>query len=222
MRFKTIAAATLAMATMLGMGACGSNGGANNTTSDGKTVITFWTNATTGEGKTYFADIVKQFESTHKNVKVETQAIQDGDFDGKLQTALQDPSSAPDVFFQRGGQKLRDMVDAGQLKDITKGLDPAVKKSVGSAIDATTVDGKLYGIPYAVTPGGIWYSKDLFAKAGIEGTPTTWDELKTVSISSKTRASLRLPWAPRMRGRQAIGGIGPPCANALLMCSTRP
>ena len=179
MRVKTIAAATLAMATMLGMGACGSNGGANNTTSDGKTVITFWTNATTGEGKTYFADIVKQFESTHKNVKVETQAIQDGDFDGKLQTALQDPSSAPDVFFQRGGQKLRDMVDAGQLKDITKGLDPAVKKSVGSAIDATTVDGKLYGIPYAVTPGGIWYSKDLFAKAGIEGTPTTWDELKT-------------------------------------------
>ena len=41
MKFKTIAAATLAVATMLGMGACGSSAGAK----DDKT-ITFWHNAT--------------------------------------------------------------------------------------------------------------------------------------------------------------------------------
>ncbi|WP_137655748.1 ABC transporter substrate-binding protein [Bifidobacterium moukalabense] len=178
MKFKTIAAASLAVATMLGMGACGSNSTANKTTSDGRTIITFWHNSTTGDGKAYFADVAKQFEASHKNVKIEIQAVQNEDLDGKLQTALQDPSTSPDVFFQRGGQKLRDMVDAGQLKDITKGVDASVKKNVGSAMDSTTVDGKVYGIPYTVTPGGIWYSKDLFAKAGITDTPTTWDELK--------------------------------------------
>ena len=178
MKFKTLAAASLAVATMLGMGACGSNSTANKTTSDGKTIITFWHNSTTGDGKAYFADVAKQFEASHKNVKIEIQAVQNEDLDGKLQTALQDPSTSPDVFFQRGGQKLRDMMDAGQLKDLTKGVDASIKKNVGSAMDSTTVDGKIYGIPYTVTPGGIWYSKDLFAKAGITDTPTTWDELK--------------------------------------------
>lgn len=48
MKFKTLAAASLAVATMLGMGACGSNSTANKTTSDGKTIITFWHNSTTG------------------------------------------------------------------------------------------------------------------------------------------------------------------------------
>lgn len=48
MKFKTIAAATLAVATMLGMGACGSSAGAK----DDKT-ITFWHNATAGDGKQY-------------------------------------------------------------------------------------------------------------------------------------------------------------------------
>lgn len=54
MKFKTLAAASLAVATMLGMGACGSNSTANKTTSDGKTIITFWHNSTTGDGKAYF------------------------------------------------------------------------------------------------------------------------------------------------------------------------
>ena len=41
MKFKTLAAASLAVATMLGMGACGSNSTANKTTSDGKRLLRF-------------------------------------------------------------------------------------------------------------------------------------------------------------------------------------
>lgn len=57
MKFKTIAAATLAVATMLGMGACGPSTGAK----DDKT-ITFWHNATAGDGKQYWEDMAKAFE----------------------------------------------------------------------------------------------------------------------------------------------------------------
>lgn len=32
-------------------------------------------------------------------------------------------------------------------------------------------------MPVAVLPGGIWYSQDLFAEAGIDEVPTTIDEL---------------------------------------------
>ena len=92
MKFKTIAAATLAVATMLGMGACGSSAGAK----DDKT-ITFWHNATAGDGKQYWEDMAKAFEKK-TGVKVQIQAIQNEDFEGKLTTAMQDPASGPDVY----------------------------------------------------------------------------------------------------------------------------
>ena len=76
MKFKTIAAATLAVATMLGMGACGPSAGAK----DDKT-ITFWHNATAGDGKQYWEDLAKAFEKK-TGVKVQIQAIQNEDFEG--------------------------------------------------------------------------------------------------------------------------------------------
>ena len=103
---------------------------------------------------------------------------------------------------------MRDMVDAGQLKDITKSVDASVKQNIGSALDATTVDGKIYGVPYTVTPGGIWYSKDLFAKAGITDTPTTWDELKS-DINKLKNAGIT-PVA-----------LGPLCVSARQTCSVK-
>ena len=108
MKFKTIAAATLAVATMLGMGACGPSAGAK----DDKT-ITFWHNATAGDGKQYWEDMAKAFEKK-TGVKVQIQAIQNEDFEGKLTTAMQDPASGPDVYMTLGGAKTKDMIDAGQ------------------------------------------------------------------------------------------------------------
>ena len=57
MKFKTIAAATLAVATMLGMGACGSSTGAK----DDKT-MTLCLNETAGGGKQYWEDPAQALE----------------------------------------------------------------------------------------------------------------------------------------------------------------
>lgn len=178
MRLKSIIAVAAAAATLLSMGACG-NSSSEGSSSDGKVTLTLWHNSTTGDGKAYYENVAKEFEAKYPNVKVDIQAIQDEDFKGKIQTALQDPDSAPDIFFQRGGQEMQNMVDAGQLMDLSDVISSDVKESVGSAIDAGSIDGKVYGLPFTVTPGGMWYSKDLFKQAGIENVPTTWDELKT-------------------------------------------
>lgn len=156
MKFKTIAAATLAVATMLGMGACGSSAGAK----DDKT-ITFWHNATAGDGKQYWEDMAKAFEKK-TGVKVQIQAIQNEDFEGKLTTAMQDPASGPDVYMTLGGAKTKDMIDAGQAMDLTDKISDTVKKQMSSALESMSYDGKVYGVPVTVQPGGIWYSKDLF------------------------------------------------------------
>ena len=139
--------------------------------------MSFWHNSTTGDGKQYWEDTVAAFEKEHPNVTINVQAIQNEDMDGKLQTALASGGD-PTIFMARGGGKLADVVAADQVMDITDQISPEVKTALGDGIfSAFTVDGKIYGMPTSVLPGGMYYSKDLFAKAGITATPTTFDEL---------------------------------------------
>lgn len=172
MKLKTVAAAAIAVATLLGMGACG--GGSDK--SDSKS-FTFWHNATTGDGKKYWEDLAASFEKDHPGVTIKIQAIQNEDLAGKLQTAMQDEASAPDLYLGQGGSKTQEMIDAGQTLDLTDKISDTVKKDESTALKAATYDGKVYGVPVSVEPGGLWYSKDLFQKAGITETPTTFDEL---------------------------------------------
>jgi len=141
--------------------------------------MTFWHNSTTGPGKAYWEDTVAAFEEANPGVKISIQSVQNEDMDGKLQTALNSGDS-PDIFMARGGGKLADVVAAGQAMDLTDSLFDATRSALGeAALSAFSVDGKVYGVPTAVLPGGIYYSKDLFEQAGITGTPTTVDELST-------------------------------------------
>lgn len=173
MKLKTIAAATLAVATLIGMAGCGGSNSAN----DDKT-ITFWHNASSGDGKQYWADLAAAFEKKNPGVKIEIQAIQNEDFAGKLQTAMQDPASGPDVYMSLGGAKTKEMIDAGQSMDLTDKISDTVKTDMKTTLSAATFDSKVYGVPVSVEPGGIWYSKDLFSQAGITEAPTTFSELK--------------------------------------------
>lgn len=172
MKFKRILAAGVSAAAVLGMAACGGGG----SSADDNTIV-FWTNATAGDGRQYWEDFAAAFESEHEGVTVQIEAIQNEDYEGKLTTAMQDLSSGPDVFMTLGGQKDRDMIAAGQLMDLTDKISDTVKTQMAAALDSATYDGKIYGVPGTVQPGGIWYSKDLFAQAGITEVPTTWEEL---------------------------------------------
>jgi multiple sugar transport system substrate-binding protein/raffinose/stachyose/melibiose transport system substrate-binding protein len=139
--------------------------------------MTFWHNSTTGDGKAYWEDTVAAFEEANPGVTINIQSIQNEDMDGKLQTAL-NSGDAPDIFMARGGGKLADVVEAGQAMDLSDALTQETRDALGEAsLSAFTVDGGVYGVPTAVLPGGIYYSKDLFEQAGITETPTTVDEL---------------------------------------------
>ena len=78
---------------------------------------------------------------------------------------MQDPASGPDVYMTLGGAKTKDMIDAGQGMDLTDKISDTVKKQMSSALESMSYDGKVYGVPVTVQPGGIWYSKDLFKQA---------------------------------------------------------
>ena len=139
--------------------------------------MSFWHNATTGPGKAYWEEVTAAYTEENPHVTWDIQVIQNEDMDGRLQTAL-NSGDAPDLFMARGGGKLADMVEAQQIMDITDVISDETRTAYGEGIVNTfNVDGKVYGLPTSLLPGGIYYSKDLFEAAGIEGTPTTMEEL---------------------------------------------
>lgn len=192
---RRTACVAVAAGVLLTAAACGSSSNNNATTGNGgnssgpaqAVTMTLWTNATTGPGTKFFSDTVKSFEAANPGVTIKVQTVQNEDLDGKLQTALQaGKGSAPDIFLQRGGGKLQDMVQAGQVADITSSISADAKTNVvASAFAPEQVDGKTYAMPVDVLPGGFWYSKDLFAKAGIKSTPTTLAELEADNTKLK-------------------------------------
>ncbi|GIH03045.1 sugar ABC transporter substrate-binding protein [Rhizocola hellebori] len=185
MRARKLLATSVVLATaVLGIAACGDDDSGDG--SGGKVTMSFWHNATTGDGKAFWEKTVADFQAANPNVKIEIQSIQNEDMDGKLQTAL-NSGDAPDVFLQRGGGKMAAMVKAGQLMDITGSITEATKKVISAgSFKAQTIDNKVYAMPVAVLPGGFFYSKDQFAKAGIAQTPTTLAELRSAVDKLKT------------------------------------
>ena len=175
-----------------GLTACdsGSTDGGSSTpgasaNADAPVTMTLWHNATTGDGKTFEETTVADFEKIHQNVTIKIQAIQNEDMDGKLQTAL-NSGDAPDIFMQRGGGKMAAMVDAGQLMDITSFVTEDTHTVIpDGTFAADSLDGKIYAMPQSILPGGFFYSKDLFAAAGITSTPTTIDELNAAVTALK-------------------------------------
>ena len=183
--------ALVALSASVALLAAGCSGGATSSTTPSEggsaapVTMSFWHNSTTGDGKQYWEDTVAAFEKEHPNVTINIQAIQNEDMDGKLQTALASGGD-PTIFMARGGGKLADVVAADQVMDITDQISPEVKTALGDGIfSAFTVDGKIYGMPTSVLPGGMYYSKDLFAKAGITATPTTFEELNAAVTKLK-------------------------------------
>lgn len=179
---KTPAAAiaALGLGIVLAASACSSSGGSSgggggSSSSNGPVTLTFWNNATPGPGLTYYQNAVKQFEAAHPGVTIKMQNIQNESYDGKLQTALAS-NTAPDILFQRGGGKMQAMVNAGQLQALN--LSAADKTNIGAGAPVDSINGTVYGIPLDASPEGIYYSKDLFARAGITTTPTTIPELE--------------------------------------------
>ena len=187
---RTAAIAALGLGVALAASACAGgssgngSGNSSGSSSSGPVTLTFWTNATPGPGLTYFQNAIKTYDTLHKNVTIKMQNIQNEDYDGKIQTAL-NSNSTPDIFFQRGGGKMLAMVNANKVQPLT--LTAADQQNVSAAaLAGESLNGKVYAVPLDVQPEGIYYSKDLFARAGITATPTTIPELEADVAKLKT------------------------------------
>jgi len=188
---KTLAVAAAVALSAMTLAACGGSKDDNpgGSSSGGNVTMSLWENATTGPGAAFWQKATADFHTAHPNVTIKIQAIQNEDLDGKLQTAL-NGGTPPDMFLQRGGGKMAAMVEAGQIKDLTDLISADTKTTVGdAALNTGSLDGKIYAVPTAILPGGLWYSQDTFKAAGVTTPPTTLDELSTAVTKLKAKGT---------------------------------
>ncbi|MFG2099823.1 ABC transporter substrate-binding protein [Micromonospora echinaurantiaca] len=139
--------------------------------------LTWWHNASQdGPGKTYWEKVAKDFSALHPTVTIQIEAIETNQLQRTRLPAALLTSDPPDIFQAWGGGEMREQVEADYLKDITDQVKTEVA-NIGSATEIWQVDGKQYGLPFRMGIEGIWYNKDMFAKAGITAPPTTFEEL---------------------------------------------
>jgi raffinose/stachyose/melibiose transport system substrate-binding protein len=125
-------------------------------------------------------DVAKAYEASHSGVKVELQFLENEAFKAKLPTLLQS-NDPPSLFYTWGGGVLKEQSETGKIRPIDAALDAnngewRNELSQG-AISAMTFDGKVWAAPFKSGVVSFWYNKDLFKKAGVDGTAIhTWTD----------------------------------------------
>ncbi|MEU1257287.1 extracellular solute-binding protein [Streptomyces chartreusis] len=191
----TLLALTLAAAGTLT--ACGGGSG-----SDPDTVKVSYKQSTDNSIKvmdTYLADIKKQFEKANPGKKVEFVPIKapDSEYYTKLQQMLRSPKTAPDLVYE-DTFLINSDITSGYLRP----LDPYLAKwqDWNQFIDTAQAaakgeDGKTYGVPDGTDTRGLWFSKDVFKKAGLpaDWQPKTWNDVLEAARTVKEKVPGVIP-----------------------------
>lgn len=191
----TLLALTLAAAGTLT--ACGGGSG-----SDPDTVKVSYKQSTDNSIKvmdTYLADIKKQFEKANPGKKVEFVPIKapDSEYYTKLQQMLRSPKTAPDLVYE-DTFLINSDITSGYLKP----LDPYLAKwqDWNQFIDTAQAaakgeDGRTYGVPDGTDTRGLWFSKDVFKKAGLptDWQPKTWNDVLDAARTVKEKVPGVIP-----------------------------
>jgi ABC-type glycerol-3-phosphate transport system substrate-binding protein len=120
-------------------------------------------------------------------------------YQAAVRATLRTPS-APGIFTWWSGYRMKDLVDAGLVADVSdlwkKYTDAGTYNP--SLASAYTFDGKIYGIPNLVAYWVVFYNKKVFADAGVTA-PTTWEELEATAAALKGKGVT--PFGATVQGR---------------------
>ncbi|GAA4296270.1 extracellular solute-binding protein [Streptomyces venetus] len=177
--------------------ACGGGSG-----SDPDTVKVSFKQSTDNSVKvmdTYLADIKKQFEKAHPGKKVELVPIKapDSEYYTKLQQMLRSPKTAPDLVYE-DTFLINSDITSGYLKPLDAYLAkwPDWNRFIDTAKAAAKgEDGKTYGVPDGTDTRGLWFDKDVFAKAGLpaDWQPKTWNDVLSAARAIKKKVPGVIP-----------------------------
>lgn len=176
---KHLGLVAAAAAAALALTACSSGGDTASTAAPTSTAdnasrsITLWLAGgdTPDELRTYLKDTFKA--KTGATLVIEEQSW--GDLLTKLTTALPDAENTPDVV-ELGNTQAPTFTNVGAFADVSDMYEElGGAKLLQSFVEAGSVDGKQYALPYYFGSRYMFVRKDVWSEAGV-ATPTTLDE----------------------------------------------
>lgn len=184
--WRAILCTLLAGTMTISMAACGGGNedlvSENDSSSNGKKQkLVFLRAGTEDYKKEAFNKMIEGFEKEHPEYEVEYQEAPWGDdFETKLNTGFAS-GTAPDVIHY-SLSSIGARVPMGQYECLDEyvadweGMDDLYD----SVIEAGSIGGKLYGVPYTPDARMLVINTELFEKAGLDPNtpPTNWEELK--------------------------------------------
>jgi raffinose/stachyose/melibiose transport system substrate-binding protein len=153
------------------------------------TRLTVWSWRT--EDVAAYNRIFAEFSKQHPGITVEFKAFKNTEYNTILQTGLTE-SGGPDVAQLRVYGNLQPVVESGGLLPLDGKVDLAGFPPSVVASAKGKKDGKLYGVPAAVSTMQVFYNKKIFADQGLS-VPTTWAQL--LAAAEKLKAAGVTPFA---------------------------
>ncbi|MFE8978749.1 extracellular solute-binding protein [Streptomyces cyaneofuscatus] len=140
----------------------------------------------------YWADLIAEFEDKHPQIKVEVDVVSWDDVDRKV-TQMVKNGNAPDLA-QIGNYA--NFAEQGLLYSADELLSiPVYANFLPPLVAVGRQKGMQYGMPFAASTRVLFYNKKLFAEAGIDTPPKTWDELKEAAEKLRSRTGVPYPMA---------------------------
>lgn len=173
---KRLMASALIGSMALGLVAC-SGGDKDKESSDdsGKIVLNVINyHVGTDYAADYYSYLFEEFQKTEagKNVEFNFEEIPTTDAYNQKIKLLISSGDLPDIVFNGGNNITELAAKSGKVADLTPYFDedPEWKALFDdTSLEFNTVDGKIYGVPVSKEISYIYYNKELFEKAGIEG-----------------------------------------------------
>lgn len=143
------------------------------------TTITFWDG---NWNEASFEKIQELWNKENPDIKIEAEFLVDNGMSDKYMLALQNGTAADvvacalDWTTTFGNAGLLAPLDDYAAAD---GVD--LNQYVQGAINASTVNGKLYALPFRSETYALYYNKDILAAAGFDKAPETWDEVLDIA-----------------------------------------
>jgi multiple sugar transport system substrate-binding protein len=193
MRSRSLIAVVAVVATVTTLAACSSSSSSKSATGAKTISVAYQKFGAFVQMDQHMQKVKTQFEAANPGVTVKLVPIQadENSYYTKLNLMSRSASTAPDVLYEDTFLVNSD-VAAGYLAsiddEVSKWADwnqfSDAAKSAGKG-----EDGKTYGVPMGTDTRGLYYNKQIFAKAGLpaDWQPKTWDDLLSAARTVKQK-----------------------------------
>jgi putative chitobiose transport system substrate-binding protein len=165
---------------------CGTGNVSNNQATSGRQEVEFWTMQLQPQFTDYFNQLIASFEAQNAGVKVRWVDVPWNDMQSKILTAVS-AKTAPDVVNLNP-----DFAAQLAARNAWLQLDGKIPKALRQSYlpniwQASTFNGKSFGIPWYLATQITIYNKDLCQRAGITKPPATYADLAQVARQVKEK-----------------------------------